>query len=44
MIEKKIEPMSETISKEELQLHRRILESILESQIKIIDLLHKKSV
>jgi hypothetical protein len=40
MIEK-IEPISESISREELQLHRRILESILESQLKIIDLLHK---
>jgi len=37
----KIEPISESISREELQLHRRILESILESQLKIIDLLHK---
>jgi len=33
--------ISENISRDELQLHRRILESILESQIKIIELLNK---
>ena len=42
LIEKKIEPITESISRQELHLHRRILESILESQLKIIDLLQKK--
>ena len=37
-----LKSMSQTISKEELALHRRILESILESQIRIIDMLQKR--
>jgi hypothetical protein len=47
-IEKKTEHVLErtetmkTISNEEIKLHRRILESILESQLRIIDLLQKK--
>jgi hypothetical protein len=41
-IEKIVEKNSSTITKEELNLHRRILQSILESQLKIIELLDKK--
>lgn len=45
LIEKNTQPILDRIentSNEEIKLHRRILESILESQLRIIDLLQKK--
>ena len=49
MLEKKVESnipniqnIQPIITRDELQLHRRILESILESQLRVIELLQKK--